>query len=114
MRGHGSPARSPAGPRSGSSRRRAASARPTARRRVPARRPSNRARRGTGPWHLPVIPENRIREPGRYRDRMSETRDFVYQDMLPVGADDTSYRLLTTDYVSTFEAGRRRFFHAEP
>src|SRR6476620_621580 len=53
----------------------------------------------------PVIPENRIPEPGRYRDAMSDTRDFAYQEMLPVGPDDTPYRLLSADYVSTFEAG---------
>ena len=58
-----------------------------------------------------MISENRIREPGSYRDRMT---DFVYQDLLPVGADDTSYRLLTTDYVSTFEAGGRRFLQVDP
>ncbi len=59
----------------------------------------------------PVIPENRIPEPGRYRDAMV---DFAYQEMLPLGADDTTYRLLTTDYVSTFEAGGRRFLQVDP
>jgi fumarate hydratase class I len=59
----------------------------------------------------PVIPENRIPEPGRYRDAMV---DFAYQEMLPLGTDDTSYRLLTTDYVSTFEAGGRRFLQVDP
>ena len=58
-----------------------------------------------------MIPENRIPEPGRYRDGMV---DFAYQEMLPLGADDTSYRLLTTDYVSTFEAGGRRFLAVDP
>ena len=62
----------------------------------------------------PVIPENRIPEPGRYRDAMSETSDFAYQDLLPLGADDTPYRLLSTDYVSTFEAGGRRFLQVDP
>ena len=33
--------------------------------------------------------------------------EFAYQDMLPLGADDTPYRLLTSDYVTTFEAGGR-------
>jgi fumarate hydratase class I len=61
-----------------------------------------------------VIPENRIPEPGHYRDPMSATRDFAYQEMLPVGADDTPYRLLSTDYVSTFEAGGRRFLQVDP
>ncbi len=40
--------------------------------------------------------------------------DFVYQDMLPLGADPTSYRLLTTDFVSTFEAAGQTFLRVEP
>ena len=40
--------------------------------------------------------------------------EFAYQEMLPVGADDTPYRLLTADYVSTFEAGGRRFLQVDP
>ena len=28
--------------------------------------------------------------------------DFQFQDMLPLGADDTPYRKLTSDFVSTF------------
>ena len=40
--------------------------------------------------------------------------DFVYQDMLPLGADPTSYRLLTTDFVSTFEAAGQTFLKVEP
>src|SRR5450631_4295830 len=39
---------------------------------------------------------------------------FVYQELLPIGADDTPYRLLTSDYVSTFEAGGRRFLQVDP
>ena len=35
--------------------------------------------------------------------------EFAYQDMLPIGSDETPYRLLTTDYVSTFDAGGRTF-----
>ncbi|MDQ1480027.1 MAG: fumarate hydratase, class [Actinomycetota bacterium] len=45
---------------------------------------------------------------------MSEGRDFAYQEMLPVGTDDTPYRLLSADYVSTFEAGGRRFLQVDP
>jgi len=59
----------------------------------------------------PVIPENRIPEPGRYRDPMVE---FAYQEMLAVGPDDTPYRLLSADHVSTFEAGGRRFLQVDP
>ena len=40
--------------------------------------------------------------------------EFQYQDMLPLGPDDTQYRLLTTDGVSTFEAGGRRFLRVDP
>ncbi|HTK16585.1 MAG TPA: fumarate hydratase, partial [Acidimicrobiia bacterium] len=40
--------------------------------------------------------------------------EFAYQEMLPVGTDDTPYRLLSADYVSTFEAGGRRFLQVDP
>jgi fumarate hydratase class I len=40
--------------------------------------------------------------------------DFVYQELLPLGADDTPYRLLTTDGVSSFEAGGERFLRVDP
>ncbi len=40
--------------------------------------------------------------------------EFAYQPMLPLGADDAPYRLLTTDHVSTFEAGGHRFLRVEP
>ncbi|HEY5155148.1 MAG TPA: fumarate hydratase, partial [Acidimicrobiales bacterium] len=40
--------------------------------------------------------------------------DFVYQELLPLGADDTPYRLLTADGVSTFEAGGERFLRVDP
>ncbi|WP_067689844.1 fumarate hydratase [Nocardia jejuensis] len=41
--------------------------------------------------------------------------DFLYSDLLPIGADkDTPYRLLTTEGVSTFEAGGRTFLQVEP
>ena len=33
---------------------------------------------------------------------------------MPLGADDTPYRLLTSDYVSTFTAGGRQFLEVEP
>jgi fumarate hydratase class I len=35
--------------------------------------------------------------------------EFHYSDLLPAGPDDTPYRLLTADGVSTFEAGGRTF-----
>jgi fumarate hydratase class I len=40
--------------------------------------------------------------------------EFHYSDLLPIGADDTPYRLVTTDGVSTFEAGGRTFLQVEP
>ncbi|GAB3811183.1 FumA C-terminus/TtdB family hydratase beta subunit [Kribbella italica] len=40
--------------------------------------------------------------------------DFSYSDLLPLGQDDTEYRLLTTDGVSTFTAGDRTFLQVEP
>jgi fumarate hydratase class I len=39
---------------------------------------------------------------------------FAYQELLPLGADETPYRLLSGDYVSTFEAGGRRFVQVDP
>ncbi len=40
--------------------------------------------------------------------------DFQFQDMLPLGKDETPYRLLTKDYVSTFEAGGKTFLQVAP
>jgi fumarate hydratase class I len=40
--------------------------------------------------------------------------DFSYSDLLPLGQDDTEYRLLTTDGVSTFTAGGRTFLQVDP
>ncbi|MGW5570628.1 fumarate hydratase [Nocardia thailandica] len=40
--------------------------------------------------------------------------EFRYSDLLPIGADDTPYRLLTTEGVSTFEANGRTFLKVEP
>jgi len=40
--------------------------------------------------------------------------DFVYQDILPLGADETTYRKLTSDYVAPFRAGRRSFVEVDP
>ena len=39
---------------------------------------------------------------------------FQYQDILPLGADPSPYRLLTKDFVSTFEAGGHAFLKVEP
>jgi fumarate hydratase class I len=40
--------------------------------------------------------------------------DFEYTDLLPLGADETPYRLLTTEGVSTVEAAGRTFLQVEP
>jgi fumarate hydratase class I len=39
---------------------------------------------------------------------------FQYQDMLPIGADATPYRLLTKEHVSTFEAAGKTFLNVAP
>jgi fumarate hydratase class I len=40
--------------------------------------------------------------------------DLSYQEILPLGPDETSYRLVTTEGISTFEAGGMRFLRVEP
>ncbi|MEI7591848.1 MAG: fumarate hydratase [Actinomycetes bacterium] len=40
--------------------------------------------------------------------------DFAYQEPLPLGPDQTTYRLLTTDGVSTFDVGSERFLRIAP
>ncbi|MFG1817136.1 fumarate hydratase [Kribbella sp. NPDC049174] len=45
---------------------------------------------------------------------MPVSADFSYSDLLPLGSDDTEYRLLTTEGVSTFTAGDRTFLQVQP
>ncbi len=45
---------------------------------------------------------------------MSTGPEFRYSDILPAGADDTPYRLLTTEGISTFEVDGRTFLHVAP
>src|SRR3954466_172534 len=40
--------------------------------------------------------------------------EFAYTDILPLGPDETTYRLLTKDGISTFEAGGTRFVRLQP
>jgi fumarate hydratase class I len=40
--------------------------------------------------------------------------EFRYSDLLPIGTDDTPYRLITTDGVSTFEVDGRTFLKVAP
>jgi fumarate hydratase, class I len=45
---------------------------------------------------------------------MAATPEFSYTDLLPLGEDDTPYRLVTAEGVSTFEAGGRTFLSVDP
>jgi len=40
--------------------------------------------------------------------------EFAYSDLLPIGKDETEYRLLTSEGVSTVEAAGRTFLQVEP
>ena len=40
--------------------------------------------------------------------------DFLYTDMLPLGPDQTKYRLLTSEGVETVEAAGRTFLQVSP
>ncbi|HET9858906.1 MAG TPA: fumarate hydratase [Nocardioidaceae bacterium] len=44
----------------------------------------------------------------------SDQPDFHYSDLLPIGADDTPYRLVSTEGISTFEANGRTFLQVDP
>ena len=46
--------------------------------------------------------------------RLTTMSDFQFQDMLPLAHDETPYRCLTTDHVSTFEAAGKTFLQVEP
>ncbi|HEY8093122.1 MAG TPA: fumarate hydratase, partial [Acidimicrobiales bacterium] len=39
--------------------------------------------------------------------------EFAHQDLLPIGHDETPYRLLSTDGVSTFDTQEGRFVKVE-
>jgi fumarate hydratase, class I len=45
---------------------------------------------------------------------MAEVPPFTYTELLPLGADDTEYRLVTTDGVSTFDTPEGTFLKVEP
>ena len=45
---------------------------------------------------------------------MTTEADFRYSDLLPIGPDETPYRLLTTEGVSTFEADGQTFLQVAP
>lgn len=45
---------------------------------------------------------------------MSTGPEFRYSDLLPIGKDDTPYRLITTEGVSTFDVDGKTFLKVEP
>jgi fumarate hydratase, class I len=45
---------------------------------------------------------------------MADADDFAFTELLPLGADETPYRLLTTDGVSTFDTPQGTFVKVEP
>ena len=52
--------------------------------------------------------------PGGTLGAVSTEPEFHYSDLLPASHDDTPYRLVTTEGVSTFEANGRTFLQVEP
>ena len=55
------------------------------------------------------------RSPADYpRGFVATDPEFLYSDLLPTGTDDTPYRLVTTEGVSTFEADGRTFLQVDP
>ncbi|HMJ16387.1 MAG TPA: fumarate hydratase [Polyangiaceae bacterium] len=44
----------------------------------------------------------------------SKIPEFAFQEILPLGKDETPYRLLTKDHVSSFEAHGKTFLEVEP
>src|SRR6478752_2958878 len=59
-------------------------------------------------------PRRRLTPPLMARPVRSRMPEFQYQDLLPIGADETPYRLVTTEGVSTVEAAGRTFLQVEP
>ncbi len=47
------------------------------------------------------------------RNKQPPPKEFAYSDMLPLGDDDTEYRLLSSDGVSTMELAGRTFLKVE-
>jgi fumarate hydratase, class I len=45
---------------------------------------------------------------------MTEVPEFSYTELLPLGADDTEYRLVSTEGVSTFETAEGTFLKVDP
>ncbi len=45
---------------------------------------------------------------------MAEVAPFTFTELLPLGADDTEYRLVTTEGVSSFETSQGSFLKVEP
>jgi fumarate hydratase, class I len=53
-------------------------------------------------------------EGGRRLGGMADAAPFSYTELLPLGPDDTDYRLVTTEGVSTFETPEGTFLKVEP
>ncbi|MCC6226008.1 MAG: fumarate hydratase [Microthrixaceae bacterium] len=45
---------------------------------------------------------------------MAESADFAFTELLPVEHSETPYRLITSEGITTFEAGGERFLRVEP
>ena len=54
------------------------------------------------------------RSGGRYSCFVATEPEFRYSDLLPIGPDETPYRLVTTEGVSTFEADGQTFLRVAP
>ncbi|MFP8963170.1 fumarate hydratase [Streptomyces nanhaiensis] len=52
--------------------------------------------------------------PSHAADPRPASEEFAYTELLPLGEDNTPYRLVTAEGVSTFEAGGRTFLKVEP
>ena len=44
----------------------------------------------------------------------ADVSEFAYSDLLPLGPDETEYRLVTVEGVTTFETGGQRFLRVDP
>src|SRR5688500_12071795 len=96
------------------------STRPTSRapKAHPARRSTCSPRRDTGSTSMhPIGSESwclatsTVRESAMLREPMPS---FHYEDLLPLSPDETPYRLVTKDWVSTFDARGKTFLEVDP
>ena len=76
------------------------------------RRPDIPHRRGSGP--VPRLTRARLSDAVPAPDTVPLMADPAYAELLPLGPDDTPYRLVTTDGVSTFDTPAGTFLRVEP